>query len=404
MQISLDIPIFQDSLEVMEVLEEAGYEAYFVGGCVRDALLNRPIHDVDIATSALPYEVKDLFPVTIDVGIEHGTVLVRHKGQSYEITTFRSEGDYKDHRRPDSVTFVRDLREDLLRRDFTINALAVDRKGRVVDYYDGLGDLKRSCIRCVGRPIERFEEDALRLLRAVRFQSQLDFTIEASTLDAMREKAKSLSYVSVERLTNEWHKTLLSKHYQQALNTFMSTGLYQACPLMKELKSAILHLIKNPIFFVDEADAWTTILYLAQLDSSYTTQLQKSYKLSNKLVNGIKHRLKALRALQDGEWTIWDIYQYGDSFKWVIPLAKQLLPEFHHESAIDMYQNLPIHSKKDMAITGNDLLKAGYRGAEIGNFLDRLERAIVIDKIMNDFESGMDWIARNNRDGGNSKL
>lgn len=393
MKIDLTHPLFQAALPVMEVLEKAGYAVYFVGGCVRDVLLGRPIHDVDLATSALPQEVKALFPITIDVGIEHGTVLVRHQGNSYEITTFRSEGDYADHRRPDAVTFVRDLKEDLLRRDFTINALAVDRSGQVVDYYGGLDDLAKGCIRCVGVARERFEEDALRLLRAVRFQSQLDFHIEASTLAAMTEKAPTLSYVSVERLTNEWHKTLLTPHYSQAIQTFLQTGLSRSCPLMNDYVEALEWLVKHPILFLDEADAWTSLLYLAHQDGSTCHLLQKAYKLSNKLTTTIQHRIEALKALTDGKWSIIAIYQFGDSFDHVIPLAEQLPLVFDHPDADEVYSRLPIHSKKDMAIKGQDLVNTfQLKGPAIGYWLDRVELAIVKGQIPNERQQGLSWL------------
>ena len=180
------VPLFVSALPVLQTLKEAGHEAVFVGGSVRDLVLGKEISDVDIATSATPEEVKSLFSHTVDVGIEHGTVLVLHHHDSYEVTTFRTEGTYQDFRHPDSVTFVRSLEEDLMRRDFTINALAVNDKEEIVDYFGGIEDLEREIIRCVGNPLERFNEDALRMMRAVRFAGQLGFSIESDTFNAIR--------------------------------------------------------------------------------------------------------------------------------------------------------------------------------------------------------------------------
>src|SRR5699024_1116338 len=176
-KLSIDEEIIR-AVPVLNKIIEAYFESYFVGGSVRDHLLNLEVNDVDIATSALPHEIKQIFKRTVDVGIEHGTVLVLYNDESYEITTFRTESTYKDFRRPDSVTFVRSLREDLKRRDFTMNAIAVDIDGHVFDPYEGIKDLKAEIIRAVGNPHERFREDALRMMRAVRFAAQLDFEIE----------------------------------------------------------------------------------------------------------------------------------------------------------------------------------------------------------------------------------
>jgi len=187
----IDRPEFQKALPVLEKIENDGYQAYFVGGCIRDAMLHLPINDVDIATSAYPEEIQKIFPKHFDVGLQHGTVMAWYKGETYEITTFRTESDYQDYRRPDRVTFVRDLKEDLLRRDFTINAMAMDKDGEVKDYFHGQEDLQKGIIRAVGDPSERFHEDALRMMRAVRFASQLDFQIEECTLKAIKDSAPS---------------------------------------------------------------------------------------------------------------------------------------------------------------------------------------------------------------------
>ena len=200
---------------IIKTLEAAGFEAYAVGGCVRDALLNRVPQDWDITTSALPEEVKRLFRRTVDTGIEHGTVTIMCGQEGFEVTTYRIDGTYEDCRHPDSVTFTRNLREDLLRRDFTINAMAYNESTGLVDLFGGIEDLQAGIIRAVGTPAERFSEDALRILRAVRFAAQLGFTIEPETKEAMKELAGNLKMVSAERIREELTKLLGSEHPEE---------------------------------------------------------------------------------------------------------------------------------------------------------------------------------------------
>lgn len=200
--------IFQQAVPILKKLEKAGFEAYFVGGSVRDHLLGRTINDVDIATSAYPEEVKAIFHRTIDLGIEHGTVLVLEEGREYEITTFRSESSYTDYRRPDKVEFIRSLDGDLKRRDFTMNSMAMNCDGTIMDPYHGKEDIHNRLIRTVGSPEMRFTEDALRMMRAVRFVSQLGFSLESSTLISLREHSRLLEHIAVERKTMEFEKIL----------------------------------------------------------------------------------------------------------------------------------------------------------------------------------------------------
>ncbi|MGO3381321.1 MAG: CCA tRNA nucleotidyltransferase, partial [Loigolactobacillus coryniformis] len=221
---------FVQALPVLQTITQAGFEAYFVGGSVRDALLGKKIHDVDIATSAYPAEIKQIFRRTIDTGIQHGTVTVMQQETAYEVTTFRTESGYQDFRRPDHVTFVRSLREDLKRRDFTINALALQHDGTIIDLFAGLTDLENKVIRAVGDPNERFHEDALRMMRAVRFESQLGFTIEANTEVAIRAQHQLLSKIAVERIHDEFVKLMLGQARYNGLVSFVQTELYQQCP------------------------------------------------------------------------------------------------------------------------------------------------------------------------------
>ncbi len=209
---------------IINTLMEHGFEAYAVGGCVRDAMLSRVPQDWDITTSAKPEQVKELFHHTIDTGIQHGTVTVMLDHEGFEVTTYRIDGEYEDARHPKEVQFTSDLLEDLKRRDFTINAMAYNEKDGLVDAFDGLGDLERGIIRCVGKAQERFSEDALRMLRAVRFAAQLGFEIEEETKNAISVLAPTIAKVSAERIQVELVKLLTSAHPKE-IRTAYETGL-----------------------------------------------------------------------------------------------------------------------------------------------------------------------------------
>ncbi len=196
--------------KILQTLHEAGYEAYIVGGCVRDSLLGRSPEDWDITTSARPQQVKKLFRRTIDTGIQHGTVTVMEHGVGYEVTTYRIDGEYEDGRHPKQVSFTSLLSEDLRRRDFTINAMAYSQEEGIIDLFHGMEDLQQGVIRAVGDPAERFTEDALRIMRAVRFAAQLQYDIEPRTREALAAIAPNLKKISAERIQTELTKLLLS--------------------------------------------------------------------------------------------------------------------------------------------------------------------------------------------------
>lgn len=213
---------------IIKTLEDAGFEARYVGGCVRDTMLDRPIHDWDIASQALPEDVLRLFPHCVPTGIRHGTVTVLLDGVSAEVTTYRLDGVYHDGRHPDGVRFVRSLAEDLARRDFTINAMAMDESGAITDLFGGREDLSRRVIRCVGEPETRFREDALRMLRAYRFAAQLGFSLDAQTQAAIRRCAPLCASLSRERVREEAEKTLLSDR-PEYFGRMLAEGLLGAC-------------------------------------------------------------------------------------------------------------------------------------------------------------------------------
>ena len=215
-------------VQILNILSAAGHEAFFVGGCVRDYLLGRTIHDWDITTSALPEETMSCFDHCVPTGIKHGTITVLLDDLQAEVTTYRTDGSYADGRHPDQVTFVRSLSEDLARRDFTINAMAMDSEGRITDLYGGQDDLRKRSIRCVGNPELRFREDALRMLRACRFSAQLGFSVEEDTRSAMERLADLTNALSVERIRDEVEKTLLSDH-PEVLQDMANMCLLSCC-------------------------------------------------------------------------------------------------------------------------------------------------------------------------------
>ena len=209
---------------ILDTLTQAGFEAYAVGGCIRDSILGKTPKDWDITTSAKPWEVKQLFSKTIDTGIAHGTVTVLLGRAGFEVTSYRIDGKYEDARHPREVTFTPSLIEDLKRRDFTINAMAYNRTNGLVDAFDGIGDLRRRMIRCVGDPRKRFTEDALRMMRAVRFAAQLGFSIDGETKNAVCSLAPTLEKISAERIRDELLKILVSDHPEE-MRTLFETGV-----------------------------------------------------------------------------------------------------------------------------------------------------------------------------------
>lgn len=212
MERAIQITLPKQVAYIIRVLNQAGFEAYAVGGCVRDCIMGRTPDDWDITTSATPQQVKELFRRTVDTGILHGTVTVLLQKIGYEVTTYRIDGEYEDSRHPKEVIFTKSLEEDLKRRDFTVNAMAYHPKEGLVDLFDGIGDMERKCIRCVGCAKERFSEDALRMMRCVRFSAQFGYEIEEETRQAIRELAGNLKNVSAERIRVELVKLLISPH------------------------------------------------------------------------------------------------------------------------------------------------------------------------------------------------
>ncbi|MBU3829619.1 MAG: CCA tRNA nucleotidyltransferase [Candidatus Limosilactobacillus merdavium] len=379
--------IFEPARPVLQKIEDAGFEAYFVGGCVRDTILGDSIHDIDIATSAYPSEIKSIFKRTVDTGIEHGTVMILDHGTGYETTTFRTESGYQDYRRPDKVTFVRSLSEDLKRRDFTINALALRENGEVVDLFDGLGDLKKHLIKAVGDPNERFHEDALRMMRAVRFASKLDFVISTETLQGIKNNAPLLEKIAVERIRVEFEKLLMGQNPVAGLRDFIETGLYQYCPELKEQKQKLSGLLLLNNWQIENVEqAWAVIAIQLGMDTRGVSGFLKKWKTSNNLIVDVKKTLPVIHGLHNqklepmtlfnaGEKAVKDANQVAKLYGWAVPDRKLK----------DKYDSLPIKTKNDLAVNGGILMKeAGIKpGPLLGKILNMLVNQVVNGELAN---------------------
>lgn len=386
---------FLKAQPVLERLNEAGYEAYFVGGSVRDALLGLPVNDVDIASSAMPEEVKTLFQKTIDVGIEHGTVMVLHQDESYEITTFRTESTYQDFRRPDSVSFVRSLEEDLKRRDFTINALALASDGQLTDLFNGQEDLTNQVIRAVGVAGERFNEDALRMMRAVRFAAQLGFTIEDETKAAIKRHAPLLEKISVERINVEWIKLLLSKDRKRGLDAVIETKLFENAPLLKNKKLALMYLANGKERIANERQAWALMLYYIRFlqpthHKEKVSTFLKTWKTSNQMISDVNVLVEGLeKRIQSDELDQWAIYQNGLALSLEIEaLMNHVGEESQAQAVTELYESLPIKSKDELNLSGHDLMKALDKkpGPWLGEALALAEREVLEGNCPNEKE------------------
>lgn len=388
---------FKAALPVLNKIKKAGFEAYFVGGSVRDAILGLEVNDVDIATSAYPEEIKHIFPKTVDVGIEHGTVMVLHGGESYEVTTFRTESTYQDYRRPDSVTFVRSLEEDLKRRDFTINAFAVDESGEIHDYFNGKEDLNNRLIRAVGVADERFNEDALRMMRGVRFASQLDFSIEEETKQAMKRHAPLLEHVAVERIQVEWIKLLLGKARKQGLASFLETDLYRYCPDLNEHKEALVRLSELDGLFTYEVQAWTLLLHF--IEEADSKAFLRKWKTSNKIIQEVQILIETIEKRLDGEPVErLTVYRIGKERALEVEHLLELLGQKANPEQVEkIASDLPMQSKAELDVTGHDLMQSVEKkpGKWMGEAMAAAEEAVVLSQVENEKEQIINWLEEN---------
>ncbi len=376
-------------MPVLRTLEDAGFEAYFVGGSVRDVLLHRHVHDVDITTSAYPEEVKELFDKSIDTGIKHGTVTVLYGGESYEITTFRTESGYQDFRRPDHVTFVQNLDEDLKRRDFTINALAMDMHGDIVDLFNGIEDLKNHIIRAVGNPEKRFHEDALRMMRAVRFMSQLEFKLEEKTEQAIKDNHELLKKISVERIREEFVKMGLGPFSRQAFQIFLDTQLSEDVPDFagkKDLLQVYPQLKFSPTM---ETSLWAVIIILLKVPNENIGKFMRDWKNSNAMTEKVEQIIKMFDLIADHVPTDYELFEAGeDIIINTIDVADILGQPVSSEALVDRYLALPIKTPSELAVDGRFLIKRGMRpGAQLGRTLNQIRKKVVACEIENSEEA-----------------
>lgn len=388
MGIEMRVPA--DAEQIIEKLNENGFEAYVVGGCVRDSLLGKEPEDWDITTSAKPGEVKAIFSRTIDTGIQHGTVTVMLNRQSYEVTTYRVDGEYEDGRHPKSVDFTTSLLEDLKRRDFTINAMAYNGREGLVDAFGGMADLENRVIRCVGSAVNRFTEDALRILRAVRFSAQLDFRIEDETYEAISLIAPNLEKVSKERIATELTKLLVSGHPEKmkrvsdtGASLFISEPFFKAAVLSKgELRPlgclpAVKYMRWAGFLRREQGETAADILRDLKMDcdtmdrvkilvSRWRTPIAAEKPAIRRVMNQIPGDLfDSLLCFQEvfagevGEG-------YGETLKMVKALAEEI------REAGD-----PVNLK-ELAVDGRDLMAAGMNpGPALGKTLNALMEQVL---------------------------
>ncbi|MCF2679164.1 CCA tRNA nucleotidyltransferase [Faecalicatena contorta] len=438
--IKIELPLKVN--KIITTLQQNGYEAYAVGGCVRDSILGREPEDWDITTSAMPEETKALFQKTFDTGIEHGTVTVLLEKEGFEVTTYRIDGKYEDNRHPREVTFTRSLKEDLLRRDFTINAMAYNEKDGLVDIFGGIDDLQKGMICCVGNARERFSEDALRILRGIRFAAQLGFSIEEETRQGMKELAPTLQNISAERVQVELIKMIVStrpellrdayelgitKQFLPEFDRLMMTEqetphhMYNVgehtLQAMRNIRSdkvlrltMLLHDMGKPALkTMDEAGVAHFKKHAAESEK-IAKRILKRLKFDNDTLNKVTklvfyhdYRMPATpknvrRAMNKiGE----DLFPYYMEVRRADVLAQSM---YRREEKIrnldeieeiykEIVRNKECVSLRSLAITGKDLIDAGMEpGKEIGEKLNELLELVIENPELNTKEKLMERV------------
>ncbi|CAM2797262.1 CCA tRNA nucleotidyltransferase [Paenibacillus sediminis] len=397
---------------VLRTLMNAGYEAYWVGGCVRDELMGRPIHDMDITTSAHPEEVVSLFERTVPTGIKHGTVTVLLDGYSFEVTTFRTESVYEQHRRPSSVSFVQDITEDLKRRDFTMNAIALSLDGRWVDPFGGMEDIERGIIRCVGDADERFKEDALRMLRGVRFASVFHFNLAKSTWRAIIQHREFMNDIAMERIRVEMEKMMAGPHPLRGLELLGRSRLLD----LPKIGLSSANIDQSKVTMLDQLPAdkpsirWAMLLFAAGLKSDEALSLLKRWTFSNVKAKEISDILrmsehiytelptlieKPNKIALDELRLLWIrqllTYDEGTIHNWLVfertkssehdPFMKLIL-----DQALEWNEHVTVKHVKDLAVTGKEVLQelSIPAGPWLGNLLQQLLFDVAAGQVPND--------------------
>ncbi|HCV0538744.1 TPA: CCA tRNA nucleotidyltransferase [Staphylococcus aureus] len=394
----MDKSLFEQARPILEQIQDNGFEAYYVGGSVRDYVMGRNIHDIDITTSATPDEIESIFSHTIPVGKEHGTINVVFNDENYEVTTFRAEEDYVDHRRPSGVTFVRDLYEDLQRRDFTMNAIAMDTAYKLYDYFDGQQDINNRIIRTVGIAEERFQEDALRMIRCLRFQSQLSFDIAMETFEAMRTQMADIKFLSIERIVIELTKLMRGINVEESFNHLKSLKAFNYMPYFEQLDM-------NQINVTEPIDLELLIAIVSvKFDINYSL---KPLKLSNRQVKDINQYIQIMNALPSiitKEQLKMFVYDYDTNLIKNVMVAADVLKANDiqgHEPLIvnlqtidETLHRLPMHNRKDMMVNGGVLMAHlnAKSGPWLKDVLRQIEIAIVTGEVSNEETEILKWV------------
>ncbi|HDA1298954.1 TPA: CCA tRNA nucleotidyltransferase [Staphylococcus aureus] len=394
----MDKSLFEQARPILEQIQDNGFEAYYVGGSVRDYVMGRNIHDIDITTSATPDEIESIFSHTIPVGKEHGTINVVFNDENYEVTTFRAEEDYVDHRRPSGVTFVRDLYEDLQRRDFTMNAIAMDTAYKLYDYFDGQQDINNRIIRTVGIAEERFQEDALRMIRCLRFQSQLSFDIAMETFEAMRTQMADIKFLSIERIVIELTKLMRGINVEESFNHLKLLKAFNYMPYFEQLDM-------NQINVTEPIDLELLIAIVSvKFDINYSL---KPLKLSNRQVKDINQYIQIMNALPSiitKEQLKMFVYDYDTNLIKNVMVAADVLKANDiqgHEPLIvnlqtidETLHRLPMHNRKDMMVNGGVLMAHlnAKSGPWLKDVLRQIEIAIVTGKVSNEETEILKWV------------
>lgn len=370
----------QDVLYIIKTLNQAGHQAYIVGGCVRDTILHTQPKDWDITTSAKPEETKKLFSHTFDTGIQHGTITVVLNHINYEVTTYRIEGEYEDCRHPSGVIFTTNLQEDLLRRDFTMNAIAYHPEEGYQDFFHGMEDIQAQTIRGVGAPALRFQEDALRMLRCVRFAAQLGFNVEKETYEALCQNIGLIQKISVERIHDEMDKLWLCNHYEK-MSLLWQSGLLTeidnllASRLIQQESHILEELRKAP---TDSVLRWTLVL------QAYSPQEAKVFLKKLKFDNDSLKRICLLLEYINQELPTQGYPLRGLISKLGLVAVGQLitLQEIIHPTAPSLQTTQRLNkiiadgdclTLKDLAVDGQMLMEIGVpKGKELGKLLSLL--------------------------------
>lgn len=367
-----------DTEYIIETLQKNGYEAFAVGGCVRDMLNGDTPHDFDITTPAEPETVMSLFEKTVPTGIKHGTVTVIINGVPNEVTTYRTDGEYRDHRRPDSVIFVKSLREDLARRDFTVNAMAYNQKDGLKDFFGGREDIENRILRAVGEPGRRFYEDALRIMRLFRFSSVLGFDIEENTLKAALEYAPTLKSVSAERIYSELLKTLCGKN-PAALKPLTDIGGLGFLELNTAPDYGILPLLGSAdtklfAFLYSGGAEVSPALDFLKVPNKTKRAAQDMLTLLNMPFPKTKPEIKEMLYLTSPS-SAENYFDYRSAYSKDCAAARDMLTE--------IIKNGEPYRISDLKIGGSDLKKCGISGRAIGETLEKLRRSVLKNPELN---------------------